>query len=146
MIDQIAALAVASKDQLIAVLLVPLVVALLNRPSTPKWLKGLVALGASLVASFLVLWLNGSLSTDNIQMSFLLILGGATVAYKWFWKGTDITDIIEKFDVVTWIKKLLGMERAKVIDAGADEVDDVSVTEIPMTDGLPIVGTPPKEN
>lgn len=146
MIDQIVALAAASKDQLIAALLVPLVIALLNRPNTPKWLKGLVALGASLVASFLVLLLNGSLSTDNIQMSLLLILGGATVAYKWFWKGTDITDIIEKFDVVAWVKKLLGRDRTKVIDAGADEVDDVSVTEVPMTDGLPIAGTPPKEN
>lgn len=146
MIDQIVALAAASQDQLIAGFLVPLAISLLNKVHWPSWLKGLVTIVLSLVAAFLVLLVNGKLSTDNIQLSLLLVLGGATVAYKWFWKGTGITDIIEKFDVVDWIKKLLGMERAKVIDAGADEVDDVSVTEIPMTDGLPIVGTPPREN
>lgn len=130
MIEQILALATAYQDQLIAGFLVPLLVSLLNKVQWPSWVKGLVAIGMSLVVSFVVLLLNDRLSVDNIQMSLLLVLGGATVAYKYFWKGTGITDIIEKFDVVAWIKKLLGLDRAKVIDAGADEVEDHGVDEV----------------
>lgn len=80
---------------LIVGFLAPLLVAVVERPGWPKWLRTVVAAGFSIAAGTGTVWLTGNLDGRSVVTSILLVAVTSMAAYKGLWKPASVTLRIE---------------------------------------------------
>ncbi|MDP9145673.1 MAG: hypothetical protein M3N43_13455 [Actinomycetota bacterium] len=75
--------------------LLPPVVAIVNQPRWPSWLKGTVAVTASVAAGAVTATLSGQLTGKSWLSSALIVVTLAIGSYEKFWKPSTIAPRIE---------------------------------------------------
>lgn len=103
-------------------LFAPLIASVLLKPNWDGRLKQLIAFSFSIALGFLVMWVDGSLTSvlesGNLPIVLTAILGEAEVAYKQVWSPYVLTSAVEKKATVD-LKDMLYVEKAvPVIEAG----------------------------
>jgi hypothetical protein len=76
--------------------LAPIVIAWIQQPKWPDWLRAVVTAVFCLVVGFGNVWLNGDLTKASDWVGAVgLVFMAAITAYKGFWKPTGIADKME---------------------------------------------------
>jgi peptidoglycan/LPS O-acetylase OafA/YrhL len=76
--------------------LAPIVIAWVQQPKWPGWLRAVVTVVFCLVVGFVNVWQNGDLSKASDWVAAVgLIFMAAITAYKGFWKPTGIAPKME---------------------------------------------------
>lgn len=73
----------------------PPLIAVVNSPRYPKWIRGVLSVLLALLAAAITCWLKGDLSTGAYAHSVLLVLTATLVTYHTFWKPSSIAPSIE---------------------------------------------------
>lgn len=74
----------------------PALVALVNRADWKSWLKGVVAVLSSVLAGTVTALLAGDFTGVHWVTAMGIVFASSQVAYLTWWKGTGISDKIEK--------------------------------------------------
>lgn len=80
----------------LAGVLLPVLVATVNRSHWPAWAKGVVVLVSSIGAGAATAALTGDLTGATWVQSALIVAGAAVTAYKLWWQPTGIGPMIER--------------------------------------------------
>lgn len=76
--------------------LLPALVAVVNREEWKPWLKAVVALGSSILAGTVTALLSGDFTGTNWVTAIGIVFAASAASYKLWWKGSGISDKIEK--------------------------------------------------
>lgn len=76
--------------------LMPSVVAVINQPSWPSWLRAVATAVVCIVAGVLTAASTGGLSGASLTQAIGVVFGAALATYHAWWKRSGITDAIEK--------------------------------------------------
>lgn len=80
----------------------PVLVAVVNRAEWKPWVKGLIAVLASVVVGTVTALLAGQFTDQTWMQSVAIVFAASQAAYHSWWKGTEIATWIEKtINVVT---------------------------------------------
>lgn len=82
-------------DLAMAAVVLPPLIALINRRAWPAQLKGIVALAVCAAYTLLVLWLRGPVDWANWRDLLLVVAAGAFAAYRLWWQPSQIAPAIE---------------------------------------------------
>jgi hypothetical protein len=80
---------------LIVGVLLPPVVAAVQQPGFPTWLRSVIAVAASAVAGFVTVLVTGQLGGRSVVTAVLLTLVAAVSSYESVWKPTGIAPRVE---------------------------------------------------
>jgi hypothetical protein len=75
----------------------PALVAIINRSEWKSWVKGIVALLASVVVGTITALLAGSFTGASWLQAISIVFAASQVAYHTWWKNSDIAGLIEQF-------------------------------------------------
>lgn len=73
----------------------PALVALVNRAEWQAWVKALVALGSAVLVGTVVALLSNSFDGTTWLQSIGIVFAASQVAYHTWWKGSQISTVIE---------------------------------------------------
>lgn len=76
--------------------LLPMLVAVVQQPRWPNWLRAVVTVLVSLVVGAVTTYLEGGLTLDDWVGASLTILVAALATWRNFWKPVGVTDAIER--------------------------------------------------
>lgn len=76
--------------------LLPALVAIINRAEWKPWIKGVVALLASVLVGTVTALLAGSFTGSSWIQAIGIVFAASQVSYHTWWKNTDITNWIEQ--------------------------------------------------
>lgn len=74
----------------------PLLIAVINQPQWPGWVRGIVVLAACVIDGAVTASLNGSLTGTSLTHGFLVAATAAIASYRMFWRTTGIASAIEE--------------------------------------------------
>lgn len=77
--------------------LLPMLVAVIQQPTWPRWFKAVVGIASSIVAGFVTTWLtaDGLLFEQGMIHAMLLTGVASWASYVSFWKPTEVAPKIE---------------------------------------------------
>lgn len=76
--------------------IMPVLVSVVVRSNWPGWVKGLVAVVASIVFGAISAATAGDLTGATLLQGFLIVMAASQLAYQLFWKTTGIGPDIER--------------------------------------------------
>ena len=82
--------------QTVVGVLLPIIIATINKPDWSKYIKFYIAFFLCVVAAGIEVFYMGEFSLSDWPVSFLKILFITVGSYKVFWHGSGITDLIER--------------------------------------------------
>jgi ABC-type uncharacterized transport system permease subunit len=80
---------------LIVGVLLPPLIALVQRPTLPTWARSLIAVAASGVAGFVTVWIAGELTGRSVITGVLITLVAAVATYESIWRKVGVTGKVE---------------------------------------------------
>lgn len=75
----------------------PALVAIVNRSEWKPWVKGIVALLASVLVGTITALIAGNFTGSSWIQAIGIVFAASQVAYHTWWKNTDIAGLIEQF-------------------------------------------------
>lgn len=93
--------------------LLPALVAVVNREDWKSWVKALIALGSSVLAGTVTALLSGHFTGASWLMSIGIVFGSSQIIYQTWWKGSGISDKIEQsINLIAGLGKQKELERS----------------------------------
>lgn len=86
-----------NQDMYAAILgtVMPAIIAFVNQRRWPNWVRGLVALGLSIITGFLASYFRGNVFGGDWVRTALVVATAAVVSYHVWWKPSTIAPAIE---------------------------------------------------
>jgi ABC-type uncharacterized transport system permease subunit len=75
--------------------LLPPLIALVQQPTFPPWVRSLIAVVASGVAGFVTVWVAGELTGRSVVTGVLITLVAAVSTYESVWRKIGVTGTVE---------------------------------------------------